>query len=186
MNRRQLFKSAVLGAGAAASASAQERIHVHLETLAPAQAAAMADPDWTPAVLDEHQNETVIVFSELIIPETDTPGAKAANVNRWVDLYLKDLSEDNGHAFLMGLGWLDGYTHKLHGQPFVKLTEEQQVAILETLDSAEDEELETGAELFEKMKELTVQGYYTTKIGMDELNKNGVPDSFACTHESHA
>lgn len=186
MNRRQLFKSAVLGAGAAASAAAQERVHVHLESIAPAQAAAMADADWKPEVLDAHQNETVIVLGELIIPETDTPGAKAANVNRWVDLYLKDLSDDHGHAFLMGLGWLDGHALDQHGKPFIKLTEAQQIAILEKLDGAQEDDLKTGAELFEKMKELTVQGYYTSKIGIAELNKNGVPDTFACTHESHA
>lgn len=186
MNRRQLFKSAVLGAGAAASAAAQERVHVHVDAIAPAQAAAMADADWKPEVLDDHQNETVIVLSELIIPETDTPGAKAAQVNRWVDLYLKDLSEDSGHAFLMGLGWLDGHTLKEHGKPFVGLTEAQQIAVLEKLDGAEAEELATGAEFFKEMKDLTVQGYYTSKIGIAELNKNGVPETFACTHDSHA
>jgi len=35
-------------------------------------------PDWKPELFDAHQNETVVVLSELIIPATDTPGAKAA------------------------------------------------------------------------------------------------------------
>ncbi len=186
MNRRELIRSAVLGAGAAATAGAQEaHRHGGLTQIAPAQAAASAEP-WAPAVLDAHQNETVIQLSELIIPATDTPGAKAAKVNEWVDLYLEDLAEDKGHAFLQGLGWLDGYAIRKHEQPFVKLTEAQQVAILEELDGAEDEDLEPGAEFFADMKRLTVQGYYTSKIGIDELNKDGVPDTFACTHDSHA
>jgi hypothetical protein len=86
----------------------------------------------------------------------------------------------------MGLGWLDGYALDQHGQPFVKLTEAQQVAILEKLDGAEDEDLEPGAEFFDEIKQLTVQGYYTSKIGIEELNKDGVPETFACTHDSHA
>lgn len=183
MKRRDLFKTATLGFGAAAAASAQE--HVHVTTIAPAQAAATAEA-WQPQVLDAHQNETVIQLSELIIPTTDTPGGKAAKVNEWVDLYLHDLAEDKGHSFLMGLGWLDGYALQQHKMPFVKLSEAEQVKILETLDGATDEDLAPGAAFFNDIKRLTVQGYYTSKIGIAELNKNGVPDTFACTHESHA
>jgi hypothetical protein len=184
LKRRDLLRTAILGAGAAGAAAAQQ--HVHVTTIAPAQAATAGAADWTPQILDAHQNETVIVLSELIIPTTDTPGGKAAKVNEWVDLYLADLAEDKGHSFLMGLGWLDGYAIKLHQQPFVKLTEAQQVAILERLDGAKEEDLKPGAELFKDIKRLTVQGYYTSKIGIDELNKDGVPETFACTHGSHA
>ncbi len=149
MNRRELIRSAVLGAGGAAVAGAQETHNrIHIKSIAPAPAASAAEP-WAPSVLDAHQNETVIQLSELIIPTTDTPGAKAAKVNEWVDLYLQDLAEDKGHSFLQGLGWLDGYAIKKHDEPFVKLTEPQQVAILEELDGAESEELKPGAEFFD-------------------------------------
>ena len=183
MKRRDLFKTATLGLGAAAAAGAQQ--HVHVTQIAPAQAAATGEA-WAPKVLDAHQNETVIQLSELIIPTTDTPGGKAAKVNEWVDLYLLDLAEDKGHGFLMGLGWLDGYALRQHQQPFVKLTEAQQIKILETLDGAEDPALAPGAAFFKEIKRLTVQGYYTSKIGIAELNKGGVPETFACTHGSHA
>ncbi len=186
MNRRELIRTAVLGAGAASVAGAQQHRHAQLTTIAPAQAAATATGEWTPAVLDAHQNATVIQLSELIIPTTDTPGAKAAKVNEWVDLYLHDLAEDKGHAFIMGLGWIDGYALEKHDAPFVQLDESDQVAILEALDGAESDELQPGAEFFAEMKRLTVQGYYTSRIGIAELNKNGVPDTYACTHESHA
>ena len=184
MKRRDLFKSAVLGAGAAASASAQ---HVHVHSIAPAQAAATAGADWKPQVFDDHQNETVIVLTELIIPETDTPGAKAAEVNRYIDLMLHDVAEDKGHGFLMGLGWLDGYSLRKHNKPFIGTTEAEQVAMLESLDAAspEDDDLGPGATFFRELKSMTVSGYYTSKIGIDELNKNGVPSTFACTHDSH-
>jgi hypothetical protein len=184
LKRRDLLRTAILGAGAASSAAAQQ--HVHVKTIAPAPAAASAGEAWAPQILDAHQNETVIALSELIIPTTDTPGGKAAKVNEWVDLYLADLAEDKGHSFLMGLGWLDGYAIKQHGAPFIKLTEPQQVAILEALDRAKEEELKPGADFFKEVKSLTVQGYYTSKIGIDELNKDGVPETFACTHASHA
>lgn len=185
MNRRDLIRSAVLGAGAATVAGAQQHHHT-LINIAPAQAAATAAAPWKPAILDEHQNATVIQLSELIIPTTDTPGAKDAKVNEWVDLYLQDLAEDKGHSFIMGLGWLDGYAIKKHGAPFVALTETQQVGILEELDGATADELQPGKAFFNEIKRLTVQGYYTSRIGIAELNKDGVPDTYACTHESHA
>ena len=54
------------------------------------------------------------------------------------------------------------------------------------MDGAESEELRPGAAFFRELKSLTVEGYYTSKIGIAELNKDGVPDTYACTHESHA
>lgn len=186
MNRRDLIRTAVLGAGAASVAGAQQHQHTQLTTIAPAQAAASAAAPWTPAILDEHQNATVIQLSELIIPTTDTPGAKDAKVNEWVDLYLKDLAEDKGHSFIMGLGWLDGYSNQKHGKPFVGLSEPQQIAVLEELDGATADELLPGKAFFNEIKRLTVQGYYTSRIGIAELNKDGVPSTYACTHDSHA
>ena len=80
----------------------------------------------------------------------------------------------------------DGYSLDNYDAPFVLLDEANQIAILETLDGAESEALKPGREFFDEMKRLTVQGYYTSRIGIAELNKNGVPDTYACTHESHA
>ncbi len=184
MNRRDLIKTALVGSGVAAATQAAP--HVTHIAAAPAAAATAGTEAWTPLLFDAHQNETVIALTELIIPETDTPGAKAAKVNEYVDLMLHDVEKDKGHAFIKGLGWLDGRSIDQHNAPFVRLDESHQVAMLESLDGSEDQELKTGAEFFARLKRLTIEGYYTSKIGIDELNKNGVPDTFACTHESHA
>ncbi len=155
--------------------------------IAPAPAAAQAAAaEWKPLLLDPHQNDTVVALTELIIPATDTPGAKAAKVNEYIDLMLHDVATDKGHGFLKGLGWLDGHAIELHGAPFVRLQEGQQVKILESLDAGDDPALGTGAEFFVRLKRLTVEGYYTSRIGIAELNKNGVPSTFACEHETHA
>lgn len=186
MNRRQLIKSAVL-ATTGSALSGQTHTHTAPASAAAAAAQAAQGEAWSPAVFDSHQNETVIALSELIIPATDTPGAKAAKVNEYIDLILHDVEEDKGHSFLMGLGWLDGYAIRKHNAPFVKCTEAQQVEMLKSLDGATDPELQPGAEFFRQVKKLTVDGYYTSKIGIDELNKGGrVPATFACEHESHA
>ena len=179
MERRDWLKSALVGTGAAAAGPL-------VTTIAPAPGAAAqagAEAPWQPMLFDEHQNETVVVLSELIIPTTDTPGAKAAKVNEYIDLMLHDVDPDRGHAFLRGLGWLDGHAIGLHGSPFVALEEPRQVEILESLDGSDDPELKPGAEFFAKVKRMTVEGYYTSRIGIAELNKHGVPASFGCDHD---
>ena len=142
-----------------------------------------ARPDWKPSVLDAHQNETVIALTELIIPATDTPGAKAALVNRYIDLFLKDGSPDQRHRFIAGLNWLDGHAIHAHGHPFVHCTAAQQGQMLRSMDTGTG----PGHSFFQDVKSLTARIYYNTQIGYQELNKGGrVPASFGCKHGSHA
>jgi hypothetical protein len=138
-------------------------------------------------VLDAHQNETVIALTELIIPATDTPGAKAARVNRYVDLFLRDGDAARREQFLDGLNWLDGYAIREHGHPFVHCSAPEQTAILRTLDEGSG----VGHTFFKEAKSLTAHIYYATEIGYQELNKGGrVPswpsDGPVCDHASHA
>ena len=142
-----------------------------------------AKPDWRPVVLDDHENETVIVLTELIIPATDTPGAKAARVNRYIDLFLRDGTAAQRGSFLAGLGWLDGYAIREHAHPFVHCSGAEQTAMLTALDQGSG----PGHNFFAQAKELTRQIYYATEIGYRELNKGGrVPATFGCDHSSHA
>lgn len=170
MNRRELFKIGVTAAAAPAALAAQA-------VAAPQATAAKAD--WKPLLFDAHQNETVVALSELIIPATDTPGAKAAQVNRHMDLLLHDGPAAQREAFLAGLSWLDGYTLRRHRQPFVRCTPAQQTAILQILDENREEGVKPGHDFFQTAKSLTSRIYYATEIGFKELNKGGrVPSSY--------
>ncbi len=149
----------------------------------PAWAQQAAKPDWKPFFLDDHQNETVIALTELIIPATDTPGAKAAHVNRYIDLFLRDGDATQRDHFMTGLNWLDGHSIHEHGHPFVHLTPVQQAAILQSLDTGAG----PGHDFFRRAKSMTAGIYYNTQIGYQELNKGGrVPSTFGCAHETHA
>lgn len=141
---------------------------------------------WKPKLFDSHQNETVVVLTELIIPATDTPGAKAAQVNRYFDLLLADGPVPDRERFLEGLAFLDGYAIRQHKAPFVKCTPAQQTAILEAFDRGGDPSLETGHRFFRTAKQLTSRIYYATEIGFRELNKGGrVPSTYGCSHAEH-
>jgi len=138
---------------------------------------ALAQSTWTPQLFDAHQNETVVALTERIIPATDTPGAKAAFVNRHLDRLLHDSPAADQQMFLEGLAWLDGYALREHRKPFVRCSEPEQVAILKALDTAAG----PGNQFFRLAKSLTSSTYYATEIGFKELNRGGrVPASFAC------
>jgi hypothetical protein len=146
------------------------------------QKAAPAKPAARKRLLfDDHQLDTVATLCDLIIPTTDTPGAKAARTQEFIDLLLNDGPLDRRNRFLSGLGWLDGYAIRQHKAPFVKCSQADQIAILKALDGANSAELKPGQDFFREAKSLTVMGYYTSREGIAELNKGGrVPRSFGC------
>jgi hypothetical protein len=126
--------------------------------------------------LNPHQNATITNIAELIIPQTDTPGAKAARVNEFIDLILTEWYDDQERAnFLTGLTDVDTNSQKLFGKDFISATPEQQTQMLIELDNevvrsqksvsppSPDEE-----KFFESMKQLTLVGYYTSQIGFEQ------------------
>ena len=174
MNRRDVLKGAIAGAGVTVAPG---------QTGGPAATPAKpsSTPAWKPLLFDAHQVETVVTLSDLIIPATDTPGAKAARVVEYIDLILNDGAPQRRNAFLSGLGWLDGYAIRTHRMPFVRCTPEQQVAMLTAMEGGREGEMAPGGAFFAEMKRLTVSGYYTSRIGIEELNKGGrVPTTFGC------
>ncbi len=122
IGRRQALRRLVVGAGAASAIprvadakpaepkAALARMPMPQEQalgVAEPPDPALASPDWKPKFFDEHENETVVMLSDLIIPDTDTPGAKAAQVNRFIDLYLAAESPETQKQYLQALAWLD-------------------------------------------------------------------------------
>ena len=134
--------------------------------------------------LNAQQNATVTTIAEMIIPETETPGAKAARVNEFIDLILTEWYNDDERArFLNGLSDVDARSRKLYGKDFVGCAPDQQTEILAALDEEMVREAEAlkydargyrGSEahpeknFFYMMKRLTLTGYYTSQIGAEQ------------------
>lgn len=137
---------------------------------------------WKPALFTAQQNETVIALTDLIIPATDTPGAKAANVNRYIDLLLHDGPAAERDRFMNGLKWLEEESMRREKAAFVKLTPAKQTALLASLEASGSGD---GYAFFRMLKSMTARIYFETEIGFKELNKNGVPKSWACPHPGH-
>lgn len=197
ISRRSALRGLAAGAGATATAVWLDRLtllaqdpamHTHVAAAASAQAAAAP---FTPKVLTRAQLETVATLAELIIPTTETPGARAALVDRFVDNVMANARPADKERFLTGLAWMDTRSGALYGKPFAGATPEQQTELLTKLapESGHAAEDEPGAPFFKAIKGLTVSGYYTTQIGlMQELGDNGqlfTPVFEGCTHKEH-
>jgi Gluconate 2-dehydrogenase subunit 3 len=93
IKRRALIRAALLASTTSALGPAFSFAQGILSGLAPAArgedgSTFLTDPDWKAALLNEHQNESLISLSDVIIPATGTPGAKEAQVNCYLDLLL--------------------------------------------------------------------------------------------------
>ncbi|PYQ02388.1 MAG: transcriptional initiation protein Tat [Acidobacteria bacterium] len=196
LDRRQALRTLAFGSIGAVAAPAwaetlAEIARGHADHAHTAVAAAAEAAPWAPKVFDAHQNDTVVVLSELIIPQTDTPGAKAAKVNEFVDLVLDDASESDRKQFLKGLAWMDARSQELFGTDFVSAAPEQQTALLTILASPKNKAFEdqVGIDFFNAIKGLTITGYYTSEIGMkQELGDDGqlfFLEYPGCTHPQH-
>jgi hypothetical protein len=194
--RRNALKRMAMGTGAAAAfpilGQPASAIAVRSDAALPGGSRPAAEAGWKPLFFDAHQNETVVVLTDLIIPDTDTPGAKAAQVNRVIDRFLNEEDAGTQQKFLEGLAWIDGRSLAVHGTPFVMLTKQQQTALLEPLADGQNNNPDDrpGITFFEQIKDSTIFGYYTSEIGMEqELKYQGdqYNQSFpgACTHPEH-
>jgi hypothetical protein len=128
--------------------------------------------------LNPRQNATVTTIAELIIPQTNTPGARAARVNEFIDLILSEWYDDEERStFMSGLADVDSRARDLWGKDFVECGERQQVDILQALDdemAIRDEDARRRRNhppernFFFMMKQLTLVGYYTSQIGFEQ------------------
>jgi gluconate 2-dehydrogenase gamma chain len=193
MKRREMLRASVLVGAAAAlrpalsSAQSGAQSAAQPSELTPAQSGVDASkdlsaPGWKPLFLDEHQNETLVILSDLIIPATDTPGAKEALVNRYIDLVLAAETPDMQRAFLNSLGYLDGESMKRFKSAFRYLAADDQDLLLHALayprnasnwTGEADVNPDKGHAHFEALKERIMTAYYSSQIGEKELGWDG-------------
>ncbi len=154
--------------------------HAHHSEMKPPAAAS----PYVPVFFSPDELKLIGHIAEMIIPATDTPGAIQAGVPQYIDLIVSQ-SSDLQKRYREGLPWLN----EKAGGDFLKLTEEQQIALLTPLsEAAYAGKLDVaGAQFFQTIKNMTADGYYTSYDGLvQELGYHGnvALASFpGCTHE---
>jgi len=195
MDRRELLKMiAVLTGGAVVGGEA----FLSGCTSGDKQAATFTDQNI--AFLDE--------VAETILPKTNTPGAKEAEVGKFMKIMVTDCyKERDQKEFLEGIGKLDEACKKMHGHGFMQATPEQRKELLISLDKDAKEHMkkknefeklqddlekdalanrntefkkeEMPAHYFTMMKQLTLTGFFTSKVGSTQVLRHvAVPGKY--------
>ena len=130
---------------------------------------------------DDHQRATVDQLAELIMPATDTPGARAAGVVAFIEVIVGEwYHDDERAAFIRGLADVDSRSQADLQKTFIELTPPQQAAILTGMD-AESRAMPRGSpqHFFSRIKGLTLYGYFTSEIGVrQELGEVFMPGRY--------
>jgi gluconate 2-dehydrogenase gamma chain len=125
-------------------------------------------------------------LADLIIPQDDSPGATEAGVAEFIDFMVANDPEMQ-QPFHDGLKWLDQFAHSSANSEFVLLETARQEALLSQLAYQKQNQpgQEEGQKFFKLIRRYTVMGYYTSRVGLKELDYPGLKlyaSSPACPH----
>ncbi|WP_421941154.1 gluconate 2-dehydrogenase subunit 3 family protein [Pedobacter sp.] len=124
---------------------------------------------------NKHEMATITVLADIIIPKDDVSGsATDAKVPEFIEFIVKDIPE---HQVPMrgGLKWLDVYCFNKYEKSFIEASEQQQIAIIDEIayPKKAKPEVQAGVIFFNRMRDLTASGFYTTEIGVKDIGYVG-------------
>lgn len=139
-----------------------------------------------------HELATIAVLCDHILPATATAGsATDAGVPEFIEFITKDIKS---HQLPLrgGLMWLDHRALSMHNKGFAECSVEQQKRLLDEIAYPNDSspEVEQGVTFFKRIRNLVLTGYYTTRMGIDDLGYqgnmpnvwDGVPEAVLAKH----
>lgn len=139
------------------------------------EAARATGVPFAPRFFTREEYETVKVLADLVIPADErSPGAIEAGVPEFIDFMVQDQPELQT-AMRGGLAWLDREAEKRFDKAFVDCLETERAALLDDIAWPERArpELSHGVAFFNQFRDLTASGFWTSKIGIDDLQYMG-------------
>jgi gluconate 2-dehydrogenase gamma chain len=160
---------------------------------------------YQPFFFSAYRFRMVEFLAEMIIPADDTPGAKDAGVAEFIDFMVANrvpvsaryemlpqaamnLGLEVQGRFIAGLDWMNAHSKAEFGHEFLDCSAERQNSLLEELayKAKYKPTTEMGRDFFQLIRDYTVVGYYTTKMGLESLGYPGLrsvwPKMPGCTH----
>ena len=155
----------------------------HLVSIAP-QAA------YTLEFFTAPQNEMLDRLSDIIIPTDEhSPGAHEARVSHFMDVMLSESPEDVRQAWRNGLVLVDEEAKKQFRRPFLELSRAEQEKIVATMAAHEQAPQNDLERFFGRVKQMTINGYYTSRIGIDQelkyMGDRPLAEFPGCNHPEH-
>jgi len=138
-------------------------------------ASAASGGAYTPKALSAHAYQTLDRLTDLIIPvENGAPGAVASGAAAWIDMMASENDQLKG-IYTTGLAWLDTAMAGRGAKDFLSATPQQQTALLDLIAYRKNQspELAPGIEFFTWARRMTVDAFYTSAIGIKDIDYRG-------------
>ncbi len=177
MNRRNIIKTLMLVLGGSLSiptlGAMAEQVHKHHSQ------STVTDTAYQFRIFDEQQLALLNAFTDVIIPRSDTVGARDVAVPAFMDMMLADwYDEEDTAIYMVGLAGFSAYIQKIYDTDFINLTAEERHAEVAALDLQVMGRREDNP-FYAMTKKLTLIGYYTSEEAMDkELHYQGLIGEF--------
>lgn len=169
----RLLASAPVAAGFAwTAAEAQEAHHLAQAARSVVQAAGAA---YTPKFFTAHEWDTVRLLVDIIIPKDERSGsATEAGVPEFMDFIVMD-QPVRQTAMRGGLAWIDRECQLRFDKTFLDCTEQERIAVLEDIawPHTAKPEFMHGTVFFGSFRDLTANGFWTSRMGVDDLKYIG-------------
>ncbi len=122
-----------------------------------------------------HEMATITLLADIIIPRDEKSGsASDAKVPEFIEFIAKDIPE---HQLPLrgGLRWLDVQCATRYGQPFAACTPQQQLEMVTNIAYPQraTRDMLPGVAFFNRMRDLTATGFFTSKMGMADIGYVG-------------
>jgi gluconate 2-dehydrogenase gamma chain len=169
VSRRDLLRITLTTLGVSV-VNAEAAQHVHQ-----AVAEVKKNGAYKPKFFNEHEYKTLEKLADLIIPADEhSPGALAGGAPEFID-FLSSQSPELAEIYTGGLSWLDHEMNKHYSASFVAAARAQQTAMLDLIAYRKNNspELGPGIQFFTWVRNMTVDAFYTSKAGMDDLGYIG-------------
>lgn len=178
LSRRDILRNIAVGAAGGSvlqmiPAQAAELAHDLIQK----EKASSPAGKYKPKYFSPHQYQTLLVLCDTIMPKDETSGgAVEAGAPEFIDLLTSENEEYQG-IFGGGLMWLDNFCIDRYEHVFLECTVAQQKETLDLIayrkNAKTSPELSQGVAFFSKLRNMTCDGFYTSKIGIEDLKYIG-------------
>ena len=176
VTRRAVLRSLTIGAVVGSVTrviplEAAEHAHYTIETEKQSAGA------YAPRFFVGHSFKTLQLVCETILPaDADSGGAMEAGAPEFIDLLT---SENAEYQSILGGGlkWLDSTCETRYKQVYLECSQQQQKEMLDLIayrrNADKDDGLRQGIEFFSLLRNLTADGFFTSKVGIKYLGYKG-------------
>jgi gluconate 2-dehydrogenase gamma chain len=178
ISRRDALRNLAIGAAGGSVLQvipAQAAMLAH-DLIRQEKAASLAGT-YSPKFFPPHPYQTLVLLCDMIIPKDEvSEGAVEAGAPEFIDLLTSE-NEEYQATLGGGLMWLDNLCTDHYAHTFVECSAAQQKEALDLIayreNASKDASLSQGIAFFAKLRLMTCDGFYTSKIGIEDLKYIG-------------